>query len=39
MQITKVKDTIETITADDPAMLDSLRVRSPISAKEPIDYE
>jgi hypothetical protein len=39
MQITRVKDTIGTITADDPVMLNSLRSRSPITAKEPIDLK
>jgi hypothetical protein len=39
MQITRVKDTIGTITADDPVMLDSLRIRSPITAKNPADLK
>jgi hypothetical protein len=39
MQITRVKDTIGTITADDPVMLESLRVRSTITAKVPSDLK
>jgi hypothetical protein len=39
MQITRVKDTIGTITADDPAMLESLRARSPVTAKNPFDLK
>jgi hypothetical protein len=39
MQITRVKNTIGTITADDPVMLESFRHRSPITAKEPSDLK
>jgi len=39
MQITRVKDTIGTVTADDPIMLESLRRRSPVAAKEPSDLK
>jgi hypothetical protein len=39
MQITRVKDIIGTITADNPVMLESLRVRSPVIAKVPEDLK
>ena len=39
MQITRVKDTIGTITADDPIMLESLRHRSPVTAKNTSDLK
>ena len=39
MQITRVNETIGTITADDPAMLDALTRRSPVVAKLPEDLK
>lgn len=39
MQITRVKETVGTITADDPVMLESLRLRSPVLAKVPEDLK
>ena len=39
MQITRVKDIVGTITADNPIMLEALRVRSPVAAKVPEDLK
>jgi hypothetical protein len=39
MQITRVKDIIGTITADNPVMLEALRVRSPVTANVPRDLK
>jgi hypothetical protein len=39
MRITRVKETVGTITADDPEMIESFRLRSPVVAKNPIDLK
>jgi hypothetical protein len=39
MQIKKVKETVGTITADDPVMLNSFKLRSPVVAKNPEDMK
>jgi hypothetical protein len=39
MQITKVRETVGTITADNPVMLEALRLRSPAVARVPEDLK
>lgn len=39
MQIKRVKETVGTITADDPVMIESFKLRSPVIAKVPADMK